>query len=301
MKKINLKNISKQTKKKILIGLGISAIVLVLFLSIPSSTYSKMFNFNDNNLIENELPDNRPSRLVYVLNESNELVGINVKVDELNEDEITQKWELLTTKIATYPKGYHSPIASSATLENYEITEDKLVLTVSDEFLNSDGKNALASIAWTFCNKEILEVELKVDDQVINELKEYQFFKIDKSINVNYLFETSYLYEADYVTVIHNENDVVKPVTYFFQDNQKVDYIVSKILPSDIVNNKAYTYTFENNDFVLNLAVDTVLSQDEIDEFRQTVMLNYDIDSLVIANNVMTIYEEVFNQQEVIE
>ena len=301
MKMIKFKNLKEGTKKKILIGIGVFAILVVAVLSVPKDVYSKIFNIKESNLtLENE-QENKLTQLVYVMNSKNELVGVNVPVESNNEDNVIQKWELLTSKMATLPKGYFSPIDSATSLENYEVKDNILVLSLSNDFLNSDGKNALASIAWTYCLGDITEVVVKVEDEILTKLKDYQFFKIDKTLNVNYMFETSYLFEASCVTVLYKDSDTIKPVTYFFQDEEEIDYIVSKLLDDEIINNNAYTYTFENNNFSLNLAVDTVLTKNEIDEFKETMMLNFDLDSLVITNNVMTIYEEVFNIEEPVE
>jgi hypothetical protein len=124
---------------------------------------------------------------------------------------------------------------------------------VSEEFMNSDGKNALASIAWTFCNDSIDEVIIKVDNKMINQLQDYQFNKIDKSINVNYVFETSYLFESDFITILHNEGEFLKPVTYFYKDQSNIDFMVSKLLDNDIIKNNAYTYNITENELTLNL------------------------------------------------
>lgn len=292
MKKINL-NI--KNKKRLLIILGSVVVVAIILLSIPKNVYQKVF-FKDPDIIDVQVNENKPYKVVYVLSEEDKLVGIKVQVEEELEDEISQKWELLTSKVASYPLGFYSPIETSTVLEKYEIYQNQLTLCLSEDFLNSDGKKALASIAWTFCNDDVEEIVIKVNNEKLRNLKNYTFDKIDRSINVNYKFETSYLFEADFITVLHDEDEMSIPVTYFFKDVKSLDYLVSKILPEEIVSNNAYKCSIEDNKFSLDLAVDLVLSTDEIDNLKETLLLNYDVDSISIANNVMTIYEESFEE-----
>lgn len=294
MRKINLSNVAK---KRILIGVGCFVFVLVVALSIPKSVYEGIFKESDIKPVEN-VEEDGPTKLIYVLNKSKGLVGLNIVVEE-ESDDIIQKWDLLTSKSNTYPLGYYTPIETSTTLSKYEILHNKLTLVVSEDFLNSDGKNALASIAWTFCNDDIDEVVIKVDNNVINNLQGYTFNKIDRSINVNYVFETSYLFEADYLTILHNEGSYFIPVTYFFEEETSIDFMASKLLSDEIVSNKAYSFELNEKELTLNLASDDVLSTEVINEIRETIKLNYQIDSLTINNNVMTIYEEDFNVSNV--
>lgn len=293
MKKINL---NEKMKKRLLIVLGIFVLVGVVLLSIPKTTYQKLFNRDADVSVKPE-SDTRVEKLIYVMSKNDELVGLKVKVDEVIEDEIMQKWDLLTTKVSSYPLGYYSPIETSTILNKYEVCQNILTLSLSEDFLNSDGKNALASIAWTFCDDEIDEVVIKINNEKLSTLKDYHFAKINRKINVNYVYETSYLFEADYVTIVHNDDNVYKPVTYFFQGVDSFDYVVSKILDNNIIDNKAYSYEFEEKNLSINLAVDTVLSTEVIEEIKQAALLNYDVESLLISNNVMTIYEETFIEE----
>lgn len=295
MKKINL---SKKAKKTIIIVLGCVVFVGIILLSIPKTAYEKLFGFNKD-LIEEPGNDNRPYQVVYVLSEKDEFVGLKVKVDEIEKDQIVQKWNLLTSKVSTYPMGYYSPIETSTVLNDYEIYQDQLTLCLSEDFLNSDGKNAIASIAWTFCCDDIEKVVIKVNDQRVNKLQDYSFVEINKNISVNYIFETSYLYESDWSTIVYNKEDYYLPVTYFYKNIDETEFVASKLLSDEIIKNDAFTCEVKDGKFSLNLAVDTVLSTESIEEIAETVKLNFDVDSLEINNNVMMIYEETFNEQTI--
>ena len=102
------------------------------------------------------------------------------------------------------PQGYSSPITPSTVLNDYKIEDNKLILNVSEDILRSSGRLAIESLAWTFCNDEIKEVVLRVDENVVNLISDYQFNKISKEIGTNFTYETSYLFEADYtLSLIH--------------------------------------------------------------------------------------------------
>lgn len=297
MKKINL---SKKSKKVIIIVLGCIVFIGVILLSIPRTAYEKLLGLDDN-IIEQPQEDNRPFQVVYVLSEKDEFVGLKVKVDKIEEDEIVQKWNLLTSKVSSYPLGYYSPIETSTVLNDYEIFQNQLTLSLSDDFLNSDGKNAIASIAWTFCNDKIEKVVIKVNDQKVNKLQDFDFYEIDKKICVNYIFETSYLLESNWSTIIYNNDNYILPVTYFYKDIDETEFVVSKLLSEEIVRNDAFDCEIKDGKFSLNLAVDSVLETESIEEIVETVRLNFDVDSLEINNNVMKIYEETFKEVSVNE
>ena len=295
MKKINL---SKKSKKIIFIVLGSLIFVGIVLLSVPKTAYEKLFGIDDS-IIEKPTEDNRPFQVVYVLSEKDEFVGLKVKVDSIEEDEIVQKWNLLTSKVSSYPLGYYSPIETSTILNDYEIYQNQLTLSLSDDFLNSDGKNAIASIAWTFCNDKIEQVIIKVNDQKVNKLQDYNFLEINKSISVNYVYETSYLLESNWSTIVYDNENYYLPVTYFYKDIDETDFVASKILSEEIVKNDAFNCEIKENKFVINLADDSVLSTDTITQIVAAVKINFNVDSLEINNNVMKIYEETFGEVKV--
>lgn len=290
MKKINLSN---KAKKRILIGVGCFVFTLIVALSVPKNIYEDLL-LKDDVLQEENVTNNKMTKLVYVCKKDDGLVGLNLSVDEEEKDEIKQKWDLLTCKSNTFPQGYYTPVETSTILEKYELLQNKLTLVLSNDFLNSDGKKALASIAWTFCNDDIDEVIIKVDNKVLNQLQDYCFSKIDRTINVNYYYETSYLFEADYFTIIHNEGEYLRPVTYFYENMTSVDFMASKLLSDSIVDN-GYSYELNEKELTINLGTDDVLSTSILNEIIETVKLNFDVESFTVNNNVMTIYEEEFN------
>jgi hypothetical protein len=79
-------------------------------------------------------------------------------IRNLEEDEIFQKWNLLTANSDKLPEGYTSVINKDAVLNSYEIKEQVLVMDVSPEIKLSNGRSAIETIAWTFLNDGIEEV-----------------------------------------------------------------------------------------------------------------------------------------------
>jgi hypothetical protein len=157
-----------KSKVKIIIVVTIMLLIGIL-LAIPKSTYESWFN-KDNTPVDDVPNTEKYTRMVYLKNTGGKLVGVNVEVDELEEDEILQKWNLLTSNSDMLPTGYTSVINKDAVLNSYEIKENLLVLDVSPEIKLSSGRSAVESLAWTFINDEITEVALVVNGERLKEV-----------------------------------------------------------------------------------------------------------------------------------
>ena len=222
-------------KKKIILVVAVLAILITL-ICIPKTTYQKWFGKTPN---DNPVDTNKEYQTIFVVDEKNKLVGLKVPVEEIEEDQI--------------PQGYSSPITPSTVLNDYKIEDNKLILNVSEDILRSSGRLAIESLAWTFCNDEIKEVVLRVDENVVNLISDYQFNKISKEIGTNFTYETSYLFEADYTTVVFYENDFILPVTYFYKDINEYDFMISKIFSENNIELTDYTYTIDNENLVIQI------------------------------------------------
>lgn len=285
-------------KKKIII-VSILIILVIILLLIPRDVYKKIFKKDNGNVPD--VKEELVYQTMYVKNSDEMLVGIKVGVKSIEEDSISQKWDLLTSSVATLPTGYSSPIAKSTTLYSHETSNGVLTLNVSNDFLESEGRKAIECIAWNYCNDEVSEVVVKIDDQVVNEINNYYFAKITKSIGVNFTFETNYLFESDYVTVVYHENDIVTPVTFFFDSTKnKMDYTIQKMVKlndtmTDLVNAKAYSYEIKNNQMVVNFDYGNKLSDDLIATITDTIKLNYNVDSFTINGVESVLLQETFS------
>lgn len=285
-------------KKKIII-VSILIVLVIILLLIPRDVYKKIFKKEPNP--GNDSPViSQVHQMLFVKNNNSQLVGIEVPVNAIEEDEIGQKWDLLTSLSSAIPSDYSSPIAKETALISHETTNNVLTLNLSNEFLSSEGRIAIECLAWNFCDDDIVEVVVKVDDQVINEVNNFYFDKIDKSLGVNFTFETNYLFEADYVTIVYHDNNTIMPVTYFYDNSiKKMDYMVAKIFGStenmsDLVSSKAYSYEIKNNKMVINFDYSDPFSEDLMATITDSIKQNYIIDSFTINGTQSVLLEEVF-------
>ena len=272
-------------KKKIILVVAVLAILITL-ICIPKTTYQKWFGKTPN---DNPVDTNKEYQTIFVVDEKNK-----VPVEEIEEDQIAQKWNLLTSQMNKIPQGYSSPITPSTVLNDYKIEDNKLILNVSEDILRSSGRLAIESLAWTFCNDEIKEVVLRVDENVVNLISDYQFNKISKEIGTNFTYETSYLFEADYTTVVFYENDFILPVTYFYKDINEYDFMISKIFSENNIELTDYTYTIDNENLVIQINDNITMSDSLKQTLEETVKLNFSVDAMTVNGVDTVLYEKTF-------
>lgn len=277
-------------KKKIILVITI-LVVLVTLICIPKSTYQKWFG---NNQIIEEQPSFNDFLTVYVVNEQNKLVGVKVFLEEVEEDTISQKWNILTSNINLIPNGYSSSICPTTTLNSYEIIDNKLVMNVSEEIFKSSGRLTIESLAWTFCDKEINEIILKVDGQVINTINDCNFGKISKDLGTNFVYETAYLFESNYTTIVFYQDDFILPVTYFYKDINESDFMVNKIFENYDLEVGNFNYEISNECFSLILEDNLTINENLKNTLLETVDLNLDVESIIVSNKDNTLLEETF-------
>ena len=277
-------------KKKIILVVAVLAILITL-ICIPKTTYQKWFGKTPN---DNPVDTNKEYQTIFVVDEKNKLVGLKVPVEEIEEDQIAQKWNLLTSQMNKIPQGYSSPITPSTVLNDYKIEDNKLILNVSEDILRSSGRLAIESLAWTFCNDEIKEVVLRVDEYVVTLISDYQFNKISKEIGTNFTYETSYLFEADYTTVVFYENDFILPVTYFYKDINEYDFMISKIFSENNIELTDYTYTIDNENLVIQINDNITMSDSLKQTLEETVKLNFSVDAMTVNGVDTVLYEKTF-------
>lgn len=277
-------------KKKIILVVAVLAILITL-ICIPKTTYQKWFGKTPN---DNPVDTNKEYQTIFVVDEKNKLVGLKVPVEGIEEDQIAQKWNLLTSQMNKIPQGYSSPITPSTVLNDYKIEDNKLILNVSEDILRSSGRLAIESLAWTFCNDEIKEVVLRVDENVVNLISDYQFNKISKEIGTNFTYETSYLFEADYTTVVFYENDFILPVTYFYKDINEYDFMISKIFSENNIELTDYTYTIDNENLVIQINDNITMSDSLKQTLEETVKLNFSVDAMTVNGVDTVLYEKTF-------
>ena len=211
----------------------------------------------------------------------------------VTSDLIKQKWELLTTKQNLLPTGYKSVLPNNASLVSYSIDGDKLTINTTDNIKDALGRQAVEAVAWTFCNHDIKEVVIFVGEEVVDLFDDFHFKKISKDVGINFKYETMFLYEANYTTIITENDGLTIPVTYVHQAKDECDYIVSKILGNS-VNKKIdeiYSYELEEKELSFQFLDKSLLTSNILNNLAETVYLNLDVDTFTINDTESVLYE----------
>lgn len=265
-------------KKKIIFIILLVILIAVLFL-IPKDTYRKIFGKDDD--IQANIEENNEKILVYMCDENNQLVGVNAYVNSLEEDLINQKFDILTKKTGTFKNTYDTSINTMTSLISYELNNNVLSLNVSKEFLESEGRKTIEQIIWTYCNDEINEVKVLVEGELINSINGFYFDNLSIDMGINLTCETNFIFEAKTTTVIEYVDDLIRPVTYVYKDLDECDFIVSKLF-NEIYNNREYDYVISTDSIIIDLAVETSLSENLKKSIVETINYNMNISNIQV-------------------
>lgn len=280
-------------KKKIIAIIVLGLLVLTALL-IPNETYKKWFGKVP---IENE-EEPLYHQTVYLKNKEGYLVGLKVPVFEIEEDEIQQKWDLLTKKVSLIPTGYSSTINSATELIEYRLEDSKLIFNVTDDFLLSEGRSAIEALAWTFINDEVNEIVVLVEGEKIDLLGDYHFKRIIKENGINIKLETLFIYESVPTTLIRHYDDYILPVTYFHLEDI-CEFIINKIIfDEEAITFSAYNYVLTKDSLVINLLNHITLDELTIKSISDTIEANLFVNSLKINGIDSLIHEVVFKTIE---
>lgn len=282
-------------KSKIKIIIVVFVLLLVgVAAAIPKTTYEKWFDKDDVTIGEN---DQQMTKLVYVKNEQGLIVGLEVPVAEILEDDIVQKWNLLTKDVSLLPSGYSSAIHKDTILNSYEIKGSVLEMHVSPEITSSDGRSTVETLAWTFGNDEITEVKLFVNNTQVRQINNYTISKITKEVGINLDYETSYLLESTATTIIYCENEYLLPVTYFHLEDDVCSYILEKAYKlSDDEKTWNYEYELNEDSVVINFADNLELNERVLMTLTYSFDMNFNVSKLSINNSEKILYEAVFGE-----
>ncbi len=265
-------------KKKIIFIILLGLLIAILFL-IPKDTYKKIFGQDDTKISNDDLKE---TVLVYMCNQKEQLVGVNAYVNAIEEDVIAQKFDIITNKTGEFKDNYATTVNTKTTLLSYEIEEDVLTLNVSNDILESEGRTTLEQLVWTFCNDDISEIVISIDDEPIHCLNDYQYDKLTKDMGINLCFETNYLFEANHTTIIEYTNDLIIPVTYFYIGMDECDFIVSKLFDSEIVMASGYEYELTPTSLIIDVSTNDQLSPDLKQSIKQTIKYNLGVSNITI-------------------
>lgn len=264
-------------KKKIIFIILLGVLLCILFL-IPKETYQKIFN-RSSKPSENNYKENI---LVYMQNEENQIIGVNAYVDSIEEDQISQKFDIITKKTGVFKQPVNTCINSNTSLINHEENNGCLTLNVSEDFDSSLGRRALEQLVWTFCDDEIKEVKIKINGNQVNKVNDYYFTKLTKDFGINLTKETNYLFEASTTTIIRYISDYVLPVTYFYKDKSVYDFMVTKLFVDKPENITDYDYTISASTFELNFNKNVNLDDNLKRSIEETIKYNLQVDKVTI-------------------
>ena len=264
-------------KKKIIFIILLVILIVVLFL-IPKDTYRKIFGKDDTPVNKEVYKENI---LVYMCDDYDNLVGVSAQGEAIEEDVISQKFDILTKKTGAFKDDYDTCINTMTSLIDYELNDSVLVLNLSSNFLESEGRKTLEQIVWTYCDDEINEVKIKVDNEVINCLNGYYFDRLNTSMGINLTCETNFVFEANTTTIIEYVNNEIRPVTYFYEELDECDFIVSKLF-AEIYQNKEYDYVISSDSIIIDLSIDTSLGDDLKKSIVETIKYNMNINNIQV-------------------
>lgn len=280
-------------KSKIKIFIVVLVLLLIgVAVVIPKSTYEKWFN---NDKVEEKNNNDTASELVYVKNSDGLVVGLEVAIEEKIEDEIVQKWNLLTKDASLLPVGYRTTVNKDTILNSYKINGNILELYVSAEIISSDGRSTAETLAWTFSNQEIEEIKLFVDNAEVQKINDYTVSKITKNMGINLEYETSYLLESTATIVVYCKDDYLLPITYFHLEDDVCSYILEKtysLAEDEAVWN--YEYELNEDSVVINFVNDLELNEQILMSLTYSFEANFELSKLSINNNEKNLYEAVF-------
>ncbi len=280
-------------KSKIKIFIVVLVLLLIgVAVVIPKSTYEKWFN---NDKVEEKTNNDTVSELVYVKNSDGLIVGLEVAIEEKLEDEIVQKWNLLTKDASLLPAGYRTTINKDTILNSYKINGNILELYVSAEIISSDGRSTAETLAWTFSNQEIEEIKLFVDNVEVQKINDYTVSKITRNMGINLEYETSYLLESTATIVVYCKDDYLLPITYFHLEDDVCSYILDKtysLAEDEAVWN--YEYELNEDSVVINFVNDLELNEQILMSLTYSFEANFELSKLSINNKEKKLYEAVF-------
>ncbi|MBQ8293279.1 MAG: GerMN domain-containing protein [Bacilli bacterium] len=289
---------NKTIKKKLKVLIVVGIIILVgIVVAIPKSTYEKWFGNNPQE--DSPIVENRKTALVYVKNSAGLLVGLEAPITEEVNDDIREKWDIMTKHASSLPNGYTTTINVNTILNEYVINEGILELYVTSDITSSDGRKTAEAIAWTYINDEISEVKLFVDDIEVKKINDYTITKITKKMGINLEYETSYLFESTSTTVVYYETEYMLPVTYFHTETDVCSYILEKTLvQANITENSSFEYDLQEDVMVINFVDNIELNENVLMSLTESFDLNFNLSKLSINNVEKTLYEAVFNEIE---
>lgn len=288
------KRLKLTIKKKLFVLLIIALLIGILFI-IPRSTYEALFNkgsyINDDNTKTEQV-------LVFMKDKKGMVVGVKVDVDAIEEDEISQKFDILTLRENKDSK-YETYINTNTSLIEHVLENGVLTLNFTSDFNESNGRKAIEQLAWTYLKDGINRLEIKIEDKIVHKVNDFYFDEITKDIGINQTLETVFFDDVRCSTVISYENDVLVPVTYYYNNTNQYEYIMSKIF-SDYAYKNEFDFTFNKDIVTISFNSDIEVTDELKETLNETLVYNFNVSCITLNGADQKVLLEIKNNKDTI-
>ena len=199
----------------------ITLTTLVLFIMLVSFYFELITPNINKKLDEVEYVANLTTTHIYLLNEDNYLVKVDIL---LSQNEIIEQARDIINNLYVNNKKYNNLkglIPSNTKINKIDFVNNTLIIDFSNDLLKVNKnleEKVIESLVYSLLEiKEIKNIQLKIDGKIINKLEKSNITLpdiLDESIGINKTFS------------INKIKDIQKVVLYYVFDNSEVEYFV---------------------------------------------------------------------------
>ena len=199
----------------------ITLTTLVLFIMLVSFSFELITPNINKKLDEVEYVANLTTTHIYLLNEDNYLVKVDIL---LSQNEIIEQARDIINNLYVNNKKYNNLkglIPSNTKINKIDFVNNTLIIDFSNDLLKVNKnleEKVIESLVYSLLEiKEIKNIQLKIDGKIINKLEKSNITLpdiLDESIGINKTFS------------INKIKDIQKVVLYYVFDNSEVEYFV---------------------------------------------------------------------------
>ncbi len=301
-------------KKKAFRKIIITTVALVILLMIYIMPEKK-----DNNMLdilpEVQYEDTKVG-YIFLLNDDNLLVKVNVPISSYSED--IDEIKIILDKLINNnlnPKGLRNIIPKTTSIISVDMDKDILKINFSKDILKIDNKledKLIEQICYSlFELKNIKKISIYVDNENIN-----KYFKnvpdiITRDYGINKIYNIKNLKDIKKVVLYYiseiDDNKYMVPVTSYLNDKEEKIKIIIESLSSNYIyepnlisflNSKTELINYEITDDIMMLNFnnsifmsDGYILEEVVYEISNSVFDNYDVNKLVLNVENKTIKE----------
>jgi len=177
------------------------------------------------------------------------------------------------------PASYITPLTGNFEVRKLEKRKTKLEIELELLYLQEDFNTFLTALMWSYQQLGIEEIEVRVGKEV---------FRREKNTVINPEIETFLALDIKEQVIIHSQDEVMIPVTYY-HNQDRIDFLMTKI----IARFNTITYRYE----ILPLSI-IIYIDDPQYEISESIINNLalnleslDYSNIVIIKNNLIIYD----------